>query len=643
MPKLVMCDPSGREQIHDIPPQPQVWGRGEDSDVILGSRSVIRHHMRIYSKGERIFVEDLSGGQGLKVDGKPVSGTFELKPGQEMEAGVFTFHVFGTEVKREEAAEQPAGPRLPQLRGTRGPTKGVLIELRAGSNEVGRDQSNYIVIEDPSISRLHARLTVQGGSVELVDLRSSNGTFVNQRRVENAQLRHWDLVRFGNMEFRLVFPDQPVPRRLDRKKLILLSAGGVVFLLLVLGVSARMCHRPTAVDDAPRPPPELPLEVRVEQHLRAARLAIEGLNWKEAEREAEAAFQLHPISTEARKLKEQIAREVENQSIYNEGNTLYDLNKWRDAYQEFKKIPEDSVYFKKVKYKLSDCQKKLSNYHLTEGRSFFSAQQFDKAQEHFIEYMKLNPCDQQVYKQWLKKSEDRMKYFRMRFTPYAYQCQQAAPEQAGPLTEMDQLEMLKVRYSQPDIFEAMKLYFRGKGKLAAEALKRLKSSRDQATAAQADELERQLLLVNSKYNEGLSLLNNNQFDAARESFTQVLAYDEKLMPPGVKSNYRESIAGLMAEKLYKEGLAQFERQEYEKAFDLWKKCLEVHPDSTSCNQGMLQLENVAEEALTYGADLETKKSPSAINVWKNVMRITRPESLPYKKAQIKLKEYGVNP
>ncbi|MBW1809014.1 MAG: FHA domain-containing protein, partial [Deltaproteobacteria bacterium] len=77
MAKIIMSDPSGREQEHLIESEPKVFGRGEDSDVILGSRSVTRHHMKIWEEDGAVLVEDLSEGRGLKIDGEEVSGTFD--------------------------------------------------------------------------------------------------------------------------------------------------------------------------------------------------------------------------------------------------------------------------------------------------------------------------------------------------------------------------------------------------------------------------------------------------------------------------------------------------------------------------------------------------------------------------------------
>lgn len=636
MPKLVMSDPSGRERIYEIDSEPRVWGRGEDSDVILGSRSVARHHMRVWAQGEAIMVEDLTGGKGLDVDGERTTGTFELQPGTEMSAGVFVFRVHGFKLQTDFEAE-PLEEKKPQLllRGMRGPAAGVEIELQEGANDVGRDPSAYIVIEEASISRLHARLTVDAaGGVELVDLRSSNGTFVNNKRVDKVRLQAGDKVRFGNVQFRFLVGGDDSAGVLKRKKIIIIAAAATVLLLLLLVITVRRNRgrqgrsRPAATRQ------ELPLELQVEQHLREAKAAIEKLRWKAAMAEVDKVLDLHPISLEANKLKKKITVELGNKSVYEEGIALYDLNKWKEALITFEKIPHDSIYYQKIKYKISEIRKKQSEYHLTEGKSYYKANDYKKAHLHFIEYMQLNPCDRKVYRKWLKKTEARMRYYRMRYRPYHYNCTDASAETSAESSDLDPMEVLKSEYPNRKIFETVKLYFLGKGKLAIDALRHLKIlDRNPKVVEQAKKLERVMMVVVGKYNEGLAYLLQGNIAAARSQFEVALNHDAKIVPAGLRSYYRNSSGRKLGERLYKEGLGRFNREEYFKAFQLWQECLTMSPDETSCEQGLLKLEEVAEEVLQMGRQLEARgDSAAALNVYKNVMRISRPTSLPYKKA-----------
>jgi serine/threonine-protein kinase len=69
--------------------------------------------------------------------------------------------------------------------------------LAAGDVMVGRDRTCSIVLSHPAVSRKHARITMSGAQVMLEDLKSANGTYVNNTRVERTKLKAGDVVRFG--------------------------------------------------------------------------------------------------------------------------------------------------------------------------------------------------------------------------------------------------------------------------------------------------------------------------------------------------------------------------------------------------------------------------------------------------------------
>ncbi len=78
--------------------------------------------------------------------------------------------------------------RLPCLTAMRGQLPGRLYVLKPGVTALGRGVANDITLNDSGVSRCHAQLEVSDDHVELVDLGSSNGTFINGRRVEIARL-----------------------------------------------------------------------------------------------------------------------------------------------------------------------------------------------------------------------------------------------------------------------------------------------------------------------------------------------------------------------------------------------------------------------------------------------------------------------
>lgn len=91
------------------------------------------------------------------------------------------------------------------------------FELREGSTLlVGRAASSDIPIFDPTISRRHAKLSSSAAGVQVSDLGSSNGTFVNGARVDSATVGAGDELTFGKVPFRVIVQES-APRAQDEQ------------------------------------------------------------------------------------------------------------------------------------------------------------------------------------------------------------------------------------------------------------------------------------------------------------------------------------------------------------------------------------------------------------------------------------------
>ncbi|MEX1994668.1 MAG: FHA domain-containing protein [Steroidobacteraceae bacterium] len=79
---------------------------------------------------------------------------------------------------------------------------GCVHEVARYRVNIGRTHDNDLRIVDPTVSRLHAMLTLRNGEAMVVDANSKNGVFVNGIQVRYAKLEDGDMLTFGTVRFR---------------------------------------------------------------------------------------------------------------------------------------------------------------------------------------------------------------------------------------------------------------------------------------------------------------------------------------------------------------------------------------------------------------------------------------------------------
>ena len=73
--------------------------------------------------------------------------------------------------------------------------------LPGGVRTIGRATGADFIVDAPLVSRVHCRLTASAdGSLEVQDLDSTNGTFINGERVETGRLTSGDRLGVGRIE-----------------------------------------------------------------------------------------------------------------------------------------------------------------------------------------------------------------------------------------------------------------------------------------------------------------------------------------------------------------------------------------------------------------------------------------------------------
>lgn len=204
---------------HEIPPQGMVIGRDEQCDLVLGARGVSRRHAVIRRVGAGYTITDESK-NGTFVNDTRVQHVQTLARGDVVRIATESFRIESsshatsptagatevlTAVSDAPRGGTPAAPRPPaptrqatrretptpalaSLEVTRGPLSGTRFTVTRPVCSIGRADNNDVVVDEDSVSASHATLLLKAGVWYVLDLRSSNGTFVDGYRVAGERV-----------------------------------------------------------------------------------------------------------------------------------------------------------------------------------------------------------------------------------------------------------------------------------------------------------------------------------------------------------------------------------------------------------------------------------------------------------------------
>lgn len=191
LPVLVV---GGRE--YPIRPGENVVGR--EGEIALADPLVSRRHAMIMSDESGLLVHDLGSTNGTKVNGE------RIKPGERRSLSAGDTLSFGgveatvslpgqSGATAVLGANKTAAMAAPPKAGTSREVsaavawvvgEGIELPLRAGANTFGRKADNDVSVADGYVSGRHGRFDVEGGKVFYTDIGSTNGTLVNNAKLE---------------------------------------------------------------------------------------------------------------------------------------------------------------------------------------------------------------------------------------------------------------------------------------------------------------------------------------------------------------------------------------------------------------------------------------------------------------------------
>jgi len=213
--------PNGEHAPVELDSGRAMLGSAADAGIVLMVPGIAPHHAEIEFLGATAKLTLSHPDNPVTLNGKAVSGTVELKPGD-----LVTFAGVRARAVAVEKASSAVAPRprdvevdddgrtkvrvaLPKyvLRGVSGVTFGKIFPLQTTA-VIGRQSECEISIPSEEVSRRHAELRVTPDGIMVEDLGSSNGTYINDRRITRHLMKAGDELRLDTIRFLLLAPGQ---------------------------------------------------------------------------------------------------------------------------------------------------------------------------------------------------------------------------------------------------------------------------------------------------------------------------------------------------------------------------------------------------------------------------------------------------
>ena len=201
-------------------------GSAPDGAIVLAGPDVAPRHCVIHVTGTGANLQVPEDGGAVTVNGRPVVDIMALRAGDQITFGPVAAKFVVVEAARGVASD--SGPEedsgatrvrlaVPKyvLRGVSGAVFGKVFPV-SGPTAIGRAPECDISVQGDEISRRHALVKPTPDGLSVEDLGSSNGTYVNGKRVQQAFLAAGDELKLDTVRFIVVAPGMEMTQQTAR-------------------------------------------------------------------------------------------------------------------------------------------------------------------------------------------------------------------------------------------------------------------------------------------------------------------------------------------------------------------------------------------------------------------------------------------
>ena len=207
-------------------------GTGSQNEMVLEDTEAGDVHADILVEHEKLVLVNCSKGLPIYVNGQLVKDRIALVANDVLLIGSTQLQIEDPKIARK--LKPKAKPKAEAL-STASPLSAWALKSNhsALNNKVftlgaqtlvGRSKDCDITLAAAHLSRQHARLTIENDRLHVKDLDSSNGTFVNGRRVTEARVSRGDELRFDSLAFGVIGPADELDKTTIRPVISVKSA-----------------------------------------------------------------------------------------------------------------------------------------------------------------------------------------------------------------------------------------------------------------------------------------------------------------------------------------------------------------------------------------------------------------------------------
>jgi pSer/pThr/pTyr-binding forkhead associated (FHA) protein len=430
-------DDEGNRSVIPITRSEITIGRQGGNVIRLTDRNVSRRHAVLYSRDDRLSLEDLQSYTGTHLNGQRIQGNSALGKGDVLRIGDYELRILGEGVSSDEPDDSqvtqidrllPGGAKVPAAAlpapimdddDDQDPT--AVINLRAGLGQqlgqetfeglldgpparlvvvspqlagteytidrsparLGRGSECEVRVEHRSISRHHATIEVVEGHFVIKDVGSANGISVNGENYASVRLQPGDRIDLGHIQLRF-FPPGQIPEFADllslqrRPHSSVFPTALLIIAMLALAGGAYWALKGRSDSTAEAQQTQL---LNLQKWSTSMQELRDGKRWHEALRHLESAPQDIPTK-EINSLRAELSNERGYQERLEAALAKEATKNWSEALEDLQAIPKNSVYFEQAELHRKDVRDSFVRLELDLAAAAIVSGQLDKATEH---------------------------------------------------------------------------------------------------------------------------------------------------------------------------------------------------------------------------------------------------------------------